>query len=263
MDAEAAGRAHRRLCRIAAAGRRKASSREESGVLPVAMGGDFDAYLAIGAARMSPRRGCAPGCSTRPPAIRCPMRCGCAVEIAAERDLSGPALARADPWLCAKRVWADRGFYRMLDAMLFRAAEPGERWRVILERFYRLNPALIGRFYAGQIDMAGQGAHPDRQAAGPGRPRARGDRGRRRGGRNEIGGVIGAGFGGLALAIRLQSAGVETMHRRGARQARRARLYLGARRLHLRCRADGHHRSRLPQRIMGADRAATWPRTSS
>jgi lycopene beta-cyclase len=33
--------------------------------------------------------------------------------------------------------------------MLFKAAEPEERWRV-LQRFYRLDPRLIRRFYAGQ-----------------------------------------------------------------------------------------------------------------
>ena len=41
--------------------------------------------------------------------------------------------------------------------------------------------------------------------------------------------VIGAGFGGLALAIRLQSAGVDDDAGRGARQARRARLLSGSR----------------------------------
>ena len=40
----------------------------------------------------------------------------------------------------------------MLDRMLFKAAAPAERYRV-LERFYRLSPALIGRFYAGQSTM--------------------------------------------------------------------------------------------------------------
>jgi lycopene beta-cyclase len=34
--------------------------------------------------------------------------------------------------------------------MLFRAAEPPERYRV-LQHFYRLPEALIGRFYAGQL----------------------------------------------------------------------------------------------------------------
>ena len=47
---------------------------------------------------------------------------------------------------------AARGFYRMLDRMLFKAAEPAERYRV-LERFYPLDPQLIGRFYAGRSTM--------------------------------------------------------------------------------------------------------------
>ena len=40
----------------------------------------------------------------------------------------------------------------MLDRMLFRAAEPEERYRV-LEHFYRLDPRLVGRFYAGRSTM--------------------------------------------------------------------------------------------------------------
>jgi lycopene beta-cyclase len=37
----------------------------------------------------------------------------------------------------------------MLGKMLFGAARPDARWR-IFERFYRLDPALIQRFYAGR-----------------------------------------------------------------------------------------------------------------
>lgn len=35
----------------------------------------------------------------------------------------------------------------MLDLMLFKAANPDQRYRV-LERFYRLSPDLVARFYA-------------------------------------------------------------------------------------------------------------------
>ena len=73
--------------------------------------------------------------------------------------------------------------------------------------------------------------------------------------------VIGAGFGGLALAIRLQSAGVETTIVEARDKPGGRAYYLGARRLHLRCRPDRHHRSRLPGGAVGADRAATWPTT--
>jgi lycopene beta-cyclase len=40
----------------------------------------------------------------------------------------------------------------MLNRMLFGAASPPERYRV-LEHFYRLPPATIGRFYAGRSTL--------------------------------------------------------------------------------------------------------------
>jgi lycopene beta-cyclase len=52
----------------------------------------------------------------------------------------------------ARRLWRGRRFYRMLAAMLFKAAEPEERYR-ILERFYRLDEGLIGRFYAAKSNL--------------------------------------------------------------------------------------------------------------
>ncbi|WP_128254490.1 lycopene beta-cyclase CrtY [Falsirhodobacter deserti] len=44
-------------------------------------------------------------------------------------------------------------FYRMLNRMLFRAARPAER-RKVMERFYRLPEPLIERFYAGRTSSA-------------------------------------------------------------------------------------------------------------
>src|SRR3546814_6332325 len=49
----------------------------------------------------------------------------------------------------AAASWRRQRFYRMLGAMLFRAAEPDERFR-IFARFYRLSPRLIARFFAGR-----------------------------------------------------------------------------------------------------------------
>ena len=96
LDAAALRRADRRLCRRARAGRSPRSMREETGR---AAGRDrrrFRGLLAVGRQRASPRPGCAPGCSTRPPAIRCPMRCGPPMLIAdAERPV-GRGAARAD-----------------------------------------------------------------------------------------------------------------------------------------------------------------------
>jgi lycopene beta-cyclase len=46
-------------------------------------------------------------------------------------------------------------FARLLNRLLFRAAPPAERWRV-LERFYRLPPATIARFYDLSLTRADQ-----------------------------------------------------------------------------------------------------------
>jgi lycopene beta-cyclase len=45
--------------------------------------------------------------------------------------------------------WQTCGFYRFLNRMVFRAATPGDRFR-IYQRFYRLRAPLIERFYAGR-----------------------------------------------------------------------------------------------------------------
>lgn len=50
----------------------------------------------------------------------------------------------------AEQLWRDRGFFQLLNRMLFRAAEPAERYRV-LEHFYRLPPDVIARFYAARL----------------------------------------------------------------------------------------------------------------
>jgi lycopene beta-cyclase len=47
---------------------------------------------------------------------------------------------------CSKQRWQERSFYRMLNRMLFLAAEPDRRYEV-LQRFYELPEPLIERFY--------------------------------------------------------------------------------------------------------------------
>jgi len=49
----------------------------------------------------------------------------------------------------AEGLWKERRFYQRLNRMLFRAADPPQRYRV-LEHFYRLPEAVVGRFYAGR-----------------------------------------------------------------------------------------------------------------
>lgn len=123
-----------------------AIEREETGVLPVAMGGNFDAYWASGgsaakagmrAALFHPTTG-----YSLPDAVRLAAR------LARDPDLTAERIENH-----AAALWVKRRFYRLLDVMLFRATEPGQRYR-ILERFYRLSPALIGRFYSGRSTLA-------------------------------------------------------------------------------------------------------------
>lgn len=117
--------------------------REETGRLPVVMAGDFDAIWpkGDGVARIGVRAGrfhATTGYSF-PDAVRTAS----ALPALVDRPDFG-AVLRAQ----AAASWRSQRFYRMLGAMLFRAAEPAERYRVF-QRFYRLSPDLIARFYAG------------------------------------------------------------------------------------------------------------------
>jgi lycopene beta-cyclase len=124
---------------------------EEVGVLPVIAGGDFDAFWPARAdepARAGARAALVHPLTsyTLPDAVRFAMH------IAALADLSGAALAKASRAYADAR-WRERGLYRLLTRMLFGAAAPAERRRV-LERFYTLPAALIERFYAARSTRA-------------------------------------------------------------------------------------------------------------
>lgn len=125
-------------------------AREEAGVLPVAMGGDFDEYWRSGGNKVA-KAGMRAGLFHPTTGYSLPDAVRTAALVANATDLSGAGLHDLTQRF-ARSTWKKRGFYRMLDRMLFRAAEPAERYR-ILERFYRLDPQLIGRFYAGQSTM--------------------------------------------------------------------------------------------------------------
>jgi lycopene beta-cyclase len=125
--------------------------REEQGVLPVAIGGDFDAYWRGGGAKLA-KAGMRAGMFHPTTGYSLPDAIRLACAVAGSRDFSAAALHDLTYGL-ARGAWDARRFYRRLDAMLFRAAEPDGRYRV-LERFYRLDRHLIGRFYAGQSTMS-------------------------------------------------------------------------------------------------------------
>ena len=125
--------------------------RQETGVLPILIGGDPDVFWPASdpIARLGLRGGffhATTGYSFGP-----------ALHLAeALAAFAGPfdsaALAH---WSRAQflRHWRSTGFFRLLNRMLFHAAVPEQRHR-IFAHFYRLPPALIQRFYAGRLTLA-------------------------------------------------------------------------------------------------------------
>jgi lycopene beta-cyclase len=125
-------------------------AREEAGALPVAIGGDFDAYWRSGGPDVA-KAGVRAGLFHPLTSYSLPDAVRTAALVADASTFDGAALHDLlhDH---ARRLWRSRRFYRILAAMLFRAAEPAERYR-ILERFYRLDEGLIGRFYAANSNL--------------------------------------------------------------------------------------------------------------
>jgi lycopene beta-cyclase len=126
-----------------------ATAREESGVLPVIMGGDFDAFWP--ASDRVARGGVRAGLFHPLTSYSLPDAVRFAGWLARDAPLDA-SLGSATRAL-AKLHWQRGRFDRLLARMLFRAADPPERYRV-LQRFYRLPEPLIGRFYAGQSTLA-------------------------------------------------------------------------------------------------------------
>ena len=124
--------------------------REEDGVLPIALGGDIRAWwdasgsaasVGLRAALFHPVTG-----YSLPDAARL------ADEIAALPRLD-TASVRAAVRQRSITTWEERGYFRLLNRMLFRACAPELRYRV-LGRFYRLRQPLVERFYAARPTLA-------------------------------------------------------------------------------------------------------------
>ena len=129
-----------------------AVEREEQGVLPIVLEGDVDAYWASLAGGPAPL-GMRAGLFNQITGYSLPEAAMTAETIADEMTgLTAPPDPSALFGLVeghAKRVWAQQSFYRALNRMLFRAADPELRY-VVLQRHYGLSQPLIERFYAGQ-----------------------------------------------------------------------------------------------------------------
>ena len=120
---------------------------EEEGSLPIVLSGDIEAFW-DSAGPGIPRSGMRAALFHPTTGYSLPEAVRLADAIAASPDLRSPALyalTRAR----SREAWRRGRFFRLLNRMLYRAAKPGERYRV-LEHFYRLPDPLVGRFYAGR-----------------------------------------------------------------------------------------------------------------
>lgn len=124
-----------------------ATLREERGVLPILLAGDFDAFWpandpvarsGLRAALFHPTTG-----------YSLPQAMTLADAIAAEWPMNGSQLA-AFTREHARRFFNATGFFRMLDRLLFRAGESAKRY-VVMQRFYGLSKSLIENFYAADL----------------------------------------------------------------------------------------------------------------
>lgn len=124
--------------------------REETGVLPIALRYDADAFwktapsvptIGLRAMRFHPLTG-----YSLPHAVR-------SADLVARHWRQGPqALAQALRRDSLREAKA-QGFYRLLSRMLFEAADPDGR-RHVMQRFYRLPEPLVERLYAGTSTLA-------------------------------------------------------------------------------------------------------------
>ena len=246
----------------------RAVLREEEGVLPLALDGDPEAFwqeaggvpqAGLSAALFHPTTG-----YSLPQAVRLADR----LAALPRETLCDAAALHQVMRSHALDHWRSTGFFRLLNRMLFLAAAPDARRRV-MERFYRLPQPLVARFYAGAAAAERQGAHRDRPSAGaaaarpacgtragPPRQRQFGCRARRL---MEPMNITTRPSTAAVIGCRLRRPGARHPAAGGrhpdhalreARQARRPRLRLPGPGLHLRRRAHGHHRPVRPGRAV-------------
>ncbi len=119
--------------------------REEAGALPIPLDGRGEAFWPDHTVRVGMRAGLfhpTTGYSL-PDAVA-------TADLLAKMDLRDRDRVYQSVRQVALGEWRRRGFFRLLNRLLFRAARPAERFRV-LEQFYQRPEPLIARFYAGRM----------------------------------------------------------------------------------------------------------------
>jgi lycopene beta-cyclase len=125
--------------------------REEHGILPIALAHDAERFWAerppdipqagMRAALFHPTTG-----YSLPEAVR-------VADLVGENWPIGSAALAEKIRRHALERHRSQGFYRLLNRMLFRAAQPNKR-HLVLQRFYKLPKPLIERFYAGRTSWS-------------------------------------------------------------------------------------------------------------
>jgi lycopene beta-cyclase len=124
--------------------------REERGALPIPLAGRGEAFWPDRTARIGTRAGL-----FHPTTGYSLPDAAATADLLTRLDLDDPDGVYHALHARALRAWRDRTFFRLLNRLLFRAAAPESRIRV-LEQFYRRPEALIARFYAARLSWFDQ-----------------------------------------------------------------------------------------------------------
>ena len=129
----------------------RSSARGQAGIVPIALGGDFEDYWqsgGVGVAKVGLRAGLfhpVSGNSLADAARTAWM-------IAEAKDWSGAALHKMLHAHAAKS-WARRAYYRHFAVQMLRETAPSEGYRM-LEALYRMDSDLIARFHGMELGLA-------------------------------------------------------------------------------------------------------------
>ncbi|MEO0730098.1 MAG: lycopene beta-cyclase CrtY [Pseudomonadota bacterium] len=121
--------------------------RDEAGVLPIVLAGKLQHVWPD--RDPIPRAGMRAGLFHQTTGYSLPLAVETAHRLAALPALTTRA-AEATVRTLARDTWNAQAYFRLLNRTMFVAPEPLRRRR-IFERFYKLSPGLIGRFFAGQL----------------------------------------------------------------------------------------------------------------
>jgi lycopene beta-cyclase len=126
--------------------------RRETGILPIVLSGDIEMLWSTNPNPDVPCAGLRAVMFNPTTGYSLPDAARVAVKVARVRELrSAPVAALIREHSIA--LWHQRGFYRLLNRLLFTAAEPEERLAV-MNRFYKMPESLIRRFYASELTYA-------------------------------------------------------------------------------------------------------------